>query len=94
MFELPSIWNLVISTIVFFMAAKYLHRILEDYGLPKGMVRGALVFSLASLVSWGSGEMVDWSQDKISGSHSTIEASDGVSQLLKLVDQKQSVRQN
>jgi len=51
MFELPSIWNLVISTIVFFIAAKYLHRILEDYGLPKGMVRGTLVFSLASLVS-------------------------------------------
>jgi len=90
MFELPSIGNLVISTIVFFVAANYLHRILENYGLPKGLVRGTLVFCLASLVSWGSGEMVDWSQNKISGSQPSIEASDDLSQLLKLVDQTQS----
>jgi len=38
--------------------------------------------------------MVDWSQNKISGSHPTIEASDDLSQLLKLVDQTQSFRQN
>ena len=60
-------WNLIISTLVFFIAVRYLHRYLEEEGLPKGMTRGTLVFPLASLVSWGSGEMVDWTQEKIAG---------------------------
>ncbi len=62
MFTLPSLWNLIISTLVFFVAVSYLRRYLEERGLPKGMTRGTLVFVLASLVSWGSGEAVDWTQ--------------------------------
>lgn len=60
MFTLPSMWNLIISTIVFFVAAWYFHRYLEEQGIPKGMTRKILVFSLASLVSWGAGELADW----------------------------------
>jgi predicted PurR-regulated permease PerM len=92
MFALPSLWNLVISTLVFFIAARYLHRFLEEQGLPKGMTRGTLVFalaSLASLVSWGSGEMVDWTQEKIQGPQPAAQTSDDLSQLLKRVGQVQ-----
>lgn len=60
MFELPSMWNLVVSTIVFFFAAWYLRRYLDELGIPHSMTRGMLVFTLASLVSWGSGEAVNW----------------------------------
>jgi hypothetical protein len=89
MFKLPSLWNLVISTLVFFMAARYLHRFLEGQGLPKGMTRGTLVFALASLVSWGSGEMVDWTQEKIEGPQPAAQTSGDLSQLLKRVGQEQ-----
>lgn len=83
MFELPSMWNLVISTIVFFIAAWYLRRYLDEQGIPHGMTRGLLVFVLASLVSWGAGELVDMAQG-------TQPASKGdLSQLLKAVDQLQ-----
>ena len=90
MFTLPSLWNLIISSLVFFIAARYLHRYLEKQGLSKGMTRGTLVFALASLVSWGSGEMVDWTQEKIEGPQPLAKNSDDLSQLLKLVGQAQS----
>ena len=91
MFTLPSTWNLVISTIAFFIAAKYLRRYLEEQGIPKGMIRGMLVFSLASLVSWGSGEMVDWTQEKIEGPQPQVAQTSGdLSQLLKVFGQAQS----
>ena len=90
MFEIPSVWNLVISTIVFFVAAKYLHRFLEEQGLPKGITRGTLVFTLASLISWGSGEMVDWTEVTITGKQASAQSSGDLTQLLKLVDQVQS----
>lgn len=60
MFELPSVWNLLVSTIVFFVAAWYAHRYLDEQGLPKGMTRNVLVLTIASLVSWGAGAAVDW----------------------------------
>jgi hypothetical protein len=88
MFTLPSVWNLVISTLVFFIAARYLHRYLDVQGIPKGMTRGILVFSLASVVSWGSGEMVDWTQEKIEGPRPQVaQSSDDLSQLLTVLGQ-------
>ncbi len=62
MFELPSMWNLVISTIAFFIAAWYIRRYLDEQGIPAGMTRSILVFTLASLASWGAGEGVDFIQ--------------------------------
>lgn len=64
MFTLPSMWNIIISTIVFVITAWYFHCLLDEYGLPKGMTRGLLVFVLAYIVSWASGELVDWAHDK------------------------------
>lgn len=89
MFTLPSMWNLIISTIVFFIAAWYFHRYLEEQGIPKGMTRGILVFALAFLVSWCSGEVVDWIQEKIEGPQPVAQTSQDVSQLLKAVGREQ-----
>ncbi len=62
MFELPSLWNLVVSTLVFFIAAWYINRNLDEQGIPTGITRSILVFTLASIASWGSGVAVDFFQ--------------------------------
>ncbi|TAN69089.1 MAG: hypothetical protein EPN17_07880 [Methylobacter sp.] len=90
MFALPSLWNLIISTLVFFITVRHLRRYLEEQGLPKGMTRGALVFAMASLVSCGAGAMVDWAQEKIEGPQPVAKHSDDLSQLLKVIGQKQT----
>jgi hypothetical protein len=46
---MPSI---ALSTIVFFVSSYYLKRYLEDMGIPKGMTRGALIFTIALAVSY------------------------------------------
>jgi hypothetical protein len=79
--------NLIISTIVFFVAAWFANRYLDAQGIPKGMTRGVLVFVLASLVSWGAAEMVDWTQVKIEGPQAATQNPGDLSQLLKAVGQ-------
>jgi hypothetical protein len=86
MFALPSLWNLIISTLVFIVAAKYLHIYLEGKGLAKGMARGTLVFAVAYLLSWGSGEMVDWTEGKIGVSQPATPSPDYLQQLMNIVD--------
>ena len=44
--------SIFLSTIAFFVATYFLKRYLEDMGIPKGMTRGALIFSLALLISY------------------------------------------
>ncbi len=85
MFTLPSLWNLIISTLVFFITAKYLHIYLESQGLAKGMVRGTLVFTVASLISCGSEDMVDWTQEKIGVSQPATQNADYMQQMLNIV---------
>jgi hypothetical protein len=89
MFTLPSMWNLIISTIVFFIAAWYIRRYLDEQGIPKGMTRGFLVFILAYLVSWGAGEAVDWTREKIQGPQPAAQTSDDLLRLMKEVGQQQ-----
>ena len=74
-FALPSILNLIVSTIVFFVALWYLNGYLDEQEIGKGMTRGILVFVLASAVSWGAGEMVDWVQAKIKGPQTATQTS-------------------
>jgi hypothetical protein len=85
MFELPSMWNLIISTIVFIIAAWYIRRYLDDLGISKGMTRGLLVFVLAYLVSWGAGEAVDWFQ----GPQPTTQITSDPAQILKSLGRAQ-----
>ncbi len=87
MFELPSMWNLVISTVVFFIAVWYFRRYLNEQGIPKGMARGLMVFILASLVSWGAGDVTDWIQEKIQGPRPVAQIPDDLTQLMKQVGQ-------
>jgi len=89
MFTLPSMWNLIISTIVFFVAAWYIRRYLDEQEIPQGMTRGILVLTLAYLLSWGAGEAVDWTQAKIAGPQPTAQNSGDLSQLLKAEGQAQ-----
>lgn len=44
--------SIVLSTLAFFVASYFLRRYLEDMGIPKGMTRGALIFSIALLISY------------------------------------------
>jgi hypothetical protein len=84
MFELPSMWNILISTIVFVVAAWYFNRLLDGQGITKGFTRGLFVFVLAYLVSWGSGELVDW----VVLPQPKSEASQDVSSLLKQLSEQ------
>ncbi len=85
MFELPSMWNLLLTTLAFIAVAWYLRRFLDGQGIPHSMTRGLLVFVLASLVSWGVGELVD----KIQGGKAKPIAQTDLSTLLKTLGQTQ-----
>lgn len=89
MLTLPSMWNLIISTLMFFIAVWYIRRYMDEQEIPKGFTRGLLVFTLASLVSWGAGEVADWTQEKIEGPQPTAQDSGDLSQLLKAAGQTQ-----
>ena len=89
MFSLPSIWNLIVSTIVFSIAAKYIHSHLHGRGIPVGRKRNLWVLALASMLSWGAGEAADWTQERIEGKQPATQSSGDNSQLLKAVDQIQ-----
>jgi hypothetical protein len=52
--------SLVLSTVVFFMAAYFIKRYLENMGIPKGMTRGLVVFCLSVLISYSVAWIVDW----------------------------------
>lgn len=91
MFTLPSILNLLITTVVFIWTAKHIRFFLDDQGLPTGMTRSMLVFTLASLLSWGSGEAVDWTTAKILGQPPAhTNAADDFSSLLDALDRVQA----
>jgi hypothetical protein len=81
--------NLTISTIVFFVAAWFLNRYLDEQGIPKGMTRGVVVLVLASLMSWGVGWAVEWAQTKVEGPQATLQTAGGLSQILKAAGQSQ-----
>lgn len=89
MLVLPSMWNLIISTLVFIIAAWFIRRYLDEQGIPKGMTRSLLVFVLAYIVSWGAGEAVDWTQGKTSEPQAATQSKSDVAQMLKAVEPNQ-----
>ncbi len=44
--------SIVVSTIAFLVTTYYFKRYLDELGIPKGMTRGALIFTAALLVSY------------------------------------------
>ncbi len=53
--------------------------------MPKGMTRGVLVFTLAYLVSWASGAIVDLAVGTKAESQLSAQMSDDVVQLVKQI---------
>ncbi len=53
-------YSFIISTVVFFVAAFFLHRYLDEWGLDKGRARTLLVMVLASVISYGSMYLVEY----------------------------------
>lgn len=51
--------GIFLSTVAFFVSTYFLRRYLEDMGVPKGMTRGALIFSIALLISYVVAVAVD-----------------------------------
>jgi hypothetical protein len=86
--SVSAMLNLIISTIVFFIAVWFLNRYLDEQGIPKGMTRGLTVMVLASLMSWGAGWAVDWTQGKIEG-QAAVQTPGGLSLILKAANQGQ-----
>jgi hypothetical protein len=81
--------NLTVSTIVFFIAAWFLNGYLDEQGIPKGLTRGVIVLVLASLMSWGAGWTVDWTQIKVEGPQASDQTQNGFTQLMKDAGQQQ-----
>lgn len=51
--------GLVVSTIAFFVAGYFIKRCLDEIGIPKTMVRGMVVFTLALAAAYGAAFIVD-----------------------------------
>ena len=81
--------NLVITTIVFFVAAWFLNGYLDQQGIPKGLTRGVVVLVLASLMSWVAGWAVDWTQARVEGPQASVQSPSGLTQLMKDAGQQQ-----
>jgi len=52
--------SILLSTIAVFVSAYYVERFLENQGIPKGMTRGVLVFSISLLIAYLVAFGVDW----------------------------------
>lgn len=91
MFTLPSIWNLIASTIVFLIAMHYLRKWLSQNGLPAGMTRGLLVFLIASIIAWPAGEAADWLHHQLTGE--LVKQSPPSAELSHLLEQLQPLQQ-
>ena len=87
LFTLPSMWNLIISTIVFSIAAKYIHRHLHGRGIPEGKKRNLWVLAIASLLSWGAGDAADWTHERIATAQQAVQTANDNSPAPKTADQ-------
>ncbi len=56
---LEGMTGIVVSTIVYFIAAYFIKRRLEEMGIPKGMTRGTVIFVLAAAIAYGAAYLVD-----------------------------------
>lgn len=92
MFVLPSVWNLIVSTIVFFIAVHYLRQWLNSHGLPAGVTRGLLVFLIASIIAWPAGEAADWLHHQIRGE--TVEQAPPSADLSNLIEQLEQLQRS
>jgi hypothetical protein len=50
--------SIVVSTVVYFIAAYFIKRQLVDMGIPKGMTRGSVIFVGAAAIAYGAAYLV------------------------------------
>ena len=51
--------SLVVSTIAFFAASYFIKRWMDENDIPKGMTRSLTIFTLAIVLAYGVGWLVD-----------------------------------
>jgi len=51
--------SLVVSTIVYFVAAYFIKRRLVDMGIPQGMTRAMVIFVFAAAFAYGAAYLLD-----------------------------------
>jgi len=52
--------SLVVSTVVYFVAAFFIKRRFEAMDIPRGMTRTLMIFCLALLAAYGAAAALDW----------------------------------
>ncbi len=52
--------DLILSTVVFFAAAWWLRRYLDDQGIPQGMTRNLMVLVIATTLSFAASSLLAW----------------------------------
>jgi len=52
--------SLLVSTIVYFVAAFFIKRRFEAMDIPRGMTRTLMIFCLALLAAYGAAAALDW----------------------------------
>jgi hypothetical protein len=51
--------SILVSIVVYFIAAYFIRRRLEEMGIPKGMTRSTVIFVVAAAVAYGAAYLVD-----------------------------------
>ena len=52
--------SLLVSTVVYFVAAFFIKRRFEAMDIPRGMTRTLMIFCLALLAAYGAAAGLDW----------------------------------
>jgi len=52
--------SLLVSTVVYFVAAFFIKRRFEAMDIPRGMTRTLMIFCLALLAAYGAAAALDW----------------------------------
>lgn len=52
--------SIVVSTIVYFVAAYFIKRQLDENQIPKSMTRSIVIFTLALGIAYGVAAAIDW----------------------------------
>ncbi len=65
MLPMPSFWNLLISTVVFFVAAWYFRRFLLEQDIQKGFTLNVVVITFATVASFAADAMMGSVEHKI-----------------------------
>jgi hypothetical protein len=54
-----AVTAIVVSTIVYFVAAYFIKRHLLEMGIPRGITRGSVIFVGAAAIAYGAAYLVD-----------------------------------